>query len=231
VDSTFVVGVGTVVAAVVVFCGSVWMLLTMMLGARLAYFVTASVTLAFVLIMSVVWSFTPLGPVGQLPEYDEVDIGEQGQVEFGQASAYPDEPWQVPDEDDDEQTTKASEAESSSTDILETAITEGEIEVFESIDAAQVAPESTRLLEQDGEQYAAVLLEPVPEAGGGTEPAAENPDPQAEGTVLVVMRYDPGNPQGLARLIAMGTFIVFALHLFGLSRAEQKARQLKEQTA
>jgi hypothetical protein len=207
------------------------MLLSMVLGARLAYFVTASVTLAFVLIMGVVWSFTPLGPVGQLPEFDEVDIGERGQVEFGQASAYPEEPWQVPNDDDEEQTTKATEAENSALDILETAITEGEIEVFETVDAAQVAPDSTRLLEQDGQEYAALLVEPIPEAGGGTEPADPNPDPQAEGTVLVVMTYDPGNPQGLARLITLGTFVVFVLHLFGLSRAEAKARRLREQTA
>lgn len=229
-DSTFLTGMGAVVSAVIVFCGSVWLVLSMVTGARLAYFVTASITLAFVLIMGVVWSFTPLGPVGQLPEFDEVDIGAEGQVEFGQAGAYPGEPWQVPDEEDQEQTTKASEAESSATDILETAITEGEIEVFESADAAQVQADSTRLLEQDGEEYAAVLLEPVPEAGGGTEPADPNPDPQAEGTVLVVMQYDPGNPQGLARLITFGTLVLFVLHLFGLSRAEAKARQLREQT-
>jgi hypothetical protein len=231
VDTVFLTGVGAVVAAVVVFCGGIWMLLTMVLGARLAYFVVASITLAFVLIMSVVWSFTPLGPVGQLPEYDGVDIGAEGNVDFGQAGSYPNEPWQVPNEDDEEQTTKASEAESAATDVLEAAITDGEIDVFESVDAAQVTPDSTRLLEQDGVEYAAVMLEPVPEGGGGGETAQqEEPDPSTEGTALVIMKYDPGNPQGLARLIALGTLVVLAAHIFGLSRAEEKARRLREQT-
>jgi hypothetical protein len=166
-DSIFVTGVGAVTAGIVVFCGGVWMLLSMVLGARLAYFVTASITVSFVLIMATVWSFTPLGPVGQLPAFDEVGIGEQGQVDFAQASAYPNDPWKVPNTDDQEQATKASEAESTATNILEDALTNGEIDVFESPDAAQVMPDSTRLLEQDGEEYAAVLLQPAAEPGAG----------------------------------------------------------------
>jgi hypothetical protein len=229
-DSIFVTGVGSVVAGIVVFCGGIWMLLTMVLGGRLAYFVVASITTAFVLIMATVWSFTPLGPVGQLPEFDEVGIGEQGQVDFAQAGSYPNDPWKVPNTDDQEQATKASEAESSATSILETAITDGEIDVFESPDAAQVMPDSTRLLEQDGEEYAAVLLQPAAEAGAETQPS-ETPDPQAEGTALVIMKYDPGNPQGIARLIWVGTLLVLVVHLFGLSRAEARARRLREQTA
>jgi hypothetical protein len=229
-DSIFVTGVGSVVAGIVVFAGGIWMLLTMVLGGRLAYFVVASITTAFVLIMATVWSFTPLGPVGQLPEFDEVGIGEQGQVDFAQAGSYPNDPWKVPNTDDQEQATKASEAESSATSILETAITDGEIDVFESPDAAQVMPDSTRLLEQDGEEYAAVLLQPAAEAGAETQPS-ETPDPQAEGTALVIMKYDPGNPQGIARLIWGGTLLVLIVHLFGLSRAEARARRLREQTA
>jgi hypothetical protein len=230
-DSTFLTGVGAVVAAFVVFCGGIWMVLTMVLGARLAYFVTACITLSFIFIMTLVWSFTPLGPVGQLPEYDGVDIGEQGNVDFAQAGSYPNDPWKVPNEDDDEQTTKASEAESAATDVLEAAITDDQIEVFASVDQAQVAPDSTRLLELDGVEYAAVLLEAVAEEGGGGGETQTEIDPNAEGTALVIMKYDPGNPQGLARMMALGTLVVLAAHLFGLSRAEKKARRLREQTA
>jgi len=234
VDTTFLEGAGAVISAIIVFCGGVWMVLAIVLGARLSYFVTASITLAFVLIMGLVWSFaqqaTPLGPVGQLPEFKEVGIGEGGEVDFPQAGAYPNDPWHVPDEDDEAQTAKASEAESAATDVLEAAITEGKVEVFDSVDEAQVAPESVRLLEQDGAEYAAVLLQPAA-AEGAAEAEPEEPDPTAEGTVLVVMRYDPGNPLGLARSITLGIFIVLVLHLFGLSRAEKRARQLREQTA
>jgi hypothetical protein len=49
-----------------------------------------------------------------------------------------------------------------------------------------------------------------------------------DATMVVVMKYDPGNPLGKARMIAGGTFLVFALHLFGLSRAERKVKRETE---
>ena len=52
-DVIFTVGVGAVLSGIIVFVGSVWLLLSMVLGPRLAYFVAASITLAFLLIMSV----------------------------------------------------------------------------------------------------------------------------------------------------------------------------------
>jgi hypothetical protein len=230
-DETFLTGVGAVVSAIIVFCGSVWMILTIIMGARLAYFVTASVTLAFVAIMGIVWSFTPLGPVGQLPEYESEALGEGGDVDFGQAGAYPEEPWRPPNADDEAEVTKAAEAEGAAMEAVEQGIEDGNVEVFDAIDEAQVVSESTRMLEQDGTEYAAVLIGPVQTGAGQetTEPAEL--DPTAEDTVMVVLQYDPGNPLGLARLITLGTIAVLAVHLFGLSRAERAARRLRERTA
>ena len=219
----FVTGIGAVLSGIIVFCGSIWLLLTMVMGPRLAYFVTASVTLGFVLIMGLVWSFTQLGPVGQLPEYRDVALGEGGDVDFAAASAYPGEPWAAPAEDDDEAQTKASEAESGATDAIETALTEGEIDTFESIDQAQVVDDSTRLLVQEDAEYAAVLMGPLTTGDAPAEP--ETPDPSQEGTVLVILRYDPGNPLGMARIITVGIFAMLVVHLFGLSRAEARARR------
>ena len=69
-DTTFLTGSAAFLSAIIVFCGSVFLLLAFVLGARLAYWVTASVTLSFVFIMGAVWSYgTPLGPVGQLPKW------------------------------------------------------------------------------------------------------------------------------------------------------------------
>ncbi len=62
-DAIFVEGVAAVLAGIIVFCGSVFFLLSLVVGARLAYFITASVTLAFLSIMGVVWSVNPLGPL------------------------------------------------------------------------------------------------------------------------------------------------------------------------
>ncbi len=53
-DLTFVEGIAAAVSGIIIFCGSVWLLLTMIMGARLAYFVSASLFLGFILIKGVV---------------------------------------------------------------------------------------------------------------------------------------------------------------------------------
>src|ERR687892_914144 len=162
-DTLLVEGIGATVSAILVFCGSVWLLLTMVLGARLAYFVTASVTLAFILMMGVVWSFTnaasPLGPVGQLPSFSREGLGEGGDVDFGAAGSFPDEPWRVPDEDDDAETTQKSEAETAATEAVGEAIEAGEVTSIETADEATAVSDGTRLLEQDGVTYAGVIVQ------------------------------------------------------------------------
>src|SRR5680860_968601 len=103
-DTIFVEGIGAVVSAIIIFGGSVWLLLTMVLGARLAYFVTASVTLAFVVMMGVVWSINPLGPVGDLPGWDETGVSEDvAELEGPNASSYPEAPWEEFEEEDAEE--------------------------------------------------------------------------------------------------------------------------------
>ena len=123
-DMTFVEGIAAVVSAVIVFCGSVWLLLSMVLGPRLAYFVTASVTLGFLLIMGVVWSLSPLGPVGTTPEWKPLAIGVEGQqLDAGPAEGYPDGGgWREVDTNDEGEITQAAELGSASTEFLEVAI-------------------------------------------------------------------------------------------------------------
>ena len=211
-DLVFLEGIAATVAAIIVFCGSVFLLLAMVMGGRLAYFVTASVTLAFLLMMGVVWSLNPLGPVGKLPEWDPLDIGaDASALEFGPAAEYPEGGWQAVDTEDQAETAEASELESSATSYLETAIEEGEVDTFEAASDAVVNTDLTRLLEQEGSQYGAVTLEPA-EGGQGEE-------------TVVVMSYDPGNPLGPARVITFVTFLLLVLHLVGLSMSERRARQ------
>jgi hypothetical protein len=213
VDLVFIEGIAATVASVIIFCGSIFLLLAMVMGARLAYFVTASVTLAFLLMMGVVWSINPLGPVGQLPEWSDVGVAaDASAVDFGPAAEYPERPWQPVDTEDDAQVTQATELESSSSDALAAAIEEGAVDTFESAEDGLVNSDLTRLLQQGGTEYGAVTLEPSSE------------DVQGEPTV-VVMQYDPGNPLGPARAITAGTFVLLVLHLFGLSMSERRARE------
>src|SRR5918996_2734205 len=228
-DEIFVTGLGVTISAILVFCGSVWLLLALVLGARLAYFVTASITLAFVLMMGVVWSFTPLGPVGDLPSFSAEAVGEGGDVDFGAAGSFPGEPWRVPDEDDDAETTQKSEAETAATEAVGEAISAGDITSIEAPDDATAVSDGTRLLEQDGVTYAGVIVQSS-DTGSGDEQEPEI-DPESEGNVLVVLQYDPGNPLGTARTVTLGVLIVLGAHLFGLSRSERKGREPVETTA
>jgi hypothetical protein len=225
-DQTFWTGLAATASALIVFCGSVWLVLAIVVGNKLAYFVTASVTLAFVLIMTIVWSFaqpaTPLGPVGELPEFLTEAVGEPGEVDFGAADSYPESPWQPVDQEDEAATARAAEAETAAMDALEVAIQDQEITTFESVEDAAVVADSTRFLEQDGTEYSATLVGPLDE-----EVDINNP----EEAVLVISQYDPGNPLGLARTIGLGTLIALVVHLFLLSRSERRARRLAEQTA
>ena len=217
---TAIIGIAAVVSGIIVFCGSVWMLLTLVIGARLAYFVTASVTLAFVLIMGAVWSFgdVPLGPVGVQPKWNQVAIAEsQADVNFGPASSYPDSPWFQADTEDAAQAAQVAELKSAATDYLQDQIDDGKITAFETASDALVTDGSERLIESDGKQYGAVAIEPA-EGKKGED-------------LFVVMSYDPGNPFLPARQIALGALVLFILHLIGLSRAEAAARRTAEATA
>ncbi|MGH2701248.1 MAG: hypothetical protein ACRDJB_03650 [Actinomycetota bacterium] len=248
-DTIFVEGVAAVVSAVIVFCGSVWLLLTMVLGARLAYFITASVTLAFLVMMGLVWSLNPLGPVGALPGWEEVSVSEdQAELEGPSAGSYPDSPWQSFDEENEDDAALASELESAATESAGAGIESGDIEAFE--DAAQliVSEGSARYVESDGVRYGAVQLEPAPapeeeEAEEEAEepiqqlevspvpspsptPASELPDESAR--VYALFELDPGNPLGTARMITAGGFLLLVAHLFGLGRSERRSRALTE---
>lgn len=231
-DLIFVEGIAAVVSAVLIFIGSAFLLLTLITGARLAYFITASVTLGFVFIMTLVWSQgTPLGPVGELPEWQSVALAEDSSAaDFGPATEYPEGDWTVPDEDDPTEVTQAGELESAAIDYLEEAVNAGEADVeFLSATDATVTDDSTRLLTQGEDLYGALRLqastsaiEENKEADPGQIGTQVTPE---DATAFVVMKYDYGNPLGKARTIAAGTFLLFAAHLFGLSRVERKIRQ------
>lgn len=240
-DTITIAGIAGFAAALTVFCGSVFLLLALVMGARLAYFVSASVTLGFVLIMSVVWSFgtVPLGPVGQfgkpvaksIPHWESIDLGaEQSALDFQAAGAYPDGGgWHKVDEDEPHQTTLAGELINAATDFLEQRIDAsegGEALGYQDAGDATVDEETVRLLTRDGDEYGMATLEPSTSTGGAE--AGAQPETSAP-TLYFVARFEPGNQFGKARMISAGTFVLFVLHLFGLSRAERRAKAEREE--
>ena len=216
-DIAFISGMAAFVSAIIIFVGSAFLLLMLILGPRLAYFITASITLAFLLIMGVVWSINPLGPVGQMPSWDEVGVAtDAASIEkFGAASSYPEGDWRAPNTEDTKEAAQASELESSGTEAIVAAAGEGALEGWpQNPEGPVVVDDSSRLIEVDGDLYGATTLE------------VDNEGEMVE--AVAVMKYDPGNPLGQARMLTIGTLILFVLHLFGLSRAERRGRQREE---
>ena len=211
-DTAFITGMSAFVSSVIIFIGAAFLLLMLVIGARLAYWLTASITFGFLLIMAVVWSINPLGPVGELPSWSTVDVAEDANaLDFDEAAQYPESPWRGASEDDAAETAKVAELESAAAEAFATAIDEGELD-FALTDSVVAAEDGSVLLDQAGTEYGMVKLEVTNVL---TEPV---------GAAHVVMKYDPGNPLGQARMIAGGTFLLFVLHLFGLSWAERKVK-------
>lgn len=247
-DSIFVEGVAATISSIIVFCGSVWLLLALVLGPRLAYFVTASITLGFLLLMGVVWSIgEPLGPVGELPSYSAVGAGDSpAEAGFGPAAEFPDGGgWFAPNEEDGAALEIKTGAEGAAVDALQEAIDEGQVTAFERADEAAADAESTRLLEQGGTFYAAVRFEAIPsEPEEGDAPtdqdiapeegdtpaeddaAAEEETVDEDAEAYVFLEQDPGNPSGEARMVTVGFLGLLVLHLVGLSYSEKRARRV-----
>lgn len=243
IDTLTITGIAGFAAALLVFCGSVFLLLALVMGARLAYFVTASVTLAFVLIMTVVWSFgtVPLGPVGQfgkpvaqaIPHWEPIDMDQEpASLDFAPAADYPEGDWHEPDPNDEHEKTIAGELLNAAGDFLEEKIGEsedGRALGYEDAGDATPVDDSVRLIERDGDEYGMAKLEPTPVVvsteGAEASVTTEEPGPD----LYFVGRFEPGNQFGKARMMAAGAFILFVLHLFGLSRAERRAKAEREE--
>jgi hypothetical protein len=210
VSTIFVTGVAVTVAGIIVFIGSIFLLLALVMGARLAYFVTASVTLAVLVILGVVWSINPLGPVGQLPEWEPQGAADTpAQINFAPMSSYPNGPWKAPDKNDAAQVSLASAMQGVATAALQSGITSGKVKNFPTTSTAVVDATKTRLLTQGGKQYGAVTY-------GSTSGKPTS--------AVALFFYNPGDPLGPPRKITLGLFIVFALHLFGMNRIERKSK-------
>lgn len=102
-DTVFVQGMIATVLSFAVFVGTPWLVLSMVLGARMAYLVIASVFFGVMLILSGMWFLNGLGPKGLDTTWFAVGVGDSlSQVEgFGgtyDVSDYPQGDWEVPAE-------------------------------------------------------------------------------------------------------------------------------------
>jgi hypothetical protein len=102
-DAVAVKGVVAVIVAVAVFIGSVLLLLSLVLGPRLAYFLTGSIVFGVMVILSLIWFGSKLGPKGSETTWLAIGAGpDLKEVEHGKTkydvSDYPGGDWAEPKE-------------------------------------------------------------------------------------------------------------------------------------
>lgn len=133
-------GILALVTAIVILVGSVWLLLSMVVGARLSYLITASSFFGILILLSVIWVLTAFGPAGPPTTWFAIAVGSDlseasYQDETYDVGSFPGGDWKIPAEKDfiadlGGENDTLTEAETARP-VLETAI------------SAVVAPEKT----------------------------------------------------------------------------------------
>jgi hypothetical protein len=209
-------GLGAVISALVLFCGSVFLLLAAIFGIRMGYLMAATGFFGLLLILALLWAFgapgTPayLGPKGTLPHWDPVGAGQDvTSPNFPVIDRYPQAPWHEPGG------AETPEVEGVTTALQEFLAEEANADLEARGVEGQVVPEdfqltNMRFTEVDGTKLAAVTAV----AGtGGRE-------------VEAVAVRDEGN-EGLPSFISLGIAVIgLGVHLPLLDRAERRRKDV-----
>jgi hypothetical protein len=105
----------TVAMAIIIFIGSVYLLLSAVFGPRMAYFVMAVALFGWMVILSSIWAFgfwsqgidtrTNLGPRGTEPHWQAFGVGVTvASDSYPVVQKYPGKPWVAPQGEEDERT-------------------------------------------------------------------------------------------------------------------------------
>jgi hypothetical protein len=214
----FTKGIAVTVTAVVLFIGSVYLLLAAIFGLRMGYLVLAVSFFGWMLILSALWAFgvpgtlPDLGPRGTEPHWEVFAAG-TGTVEsqYPQTAKYPGPPWSPPNE--------TSEA---SVDSVRTAVQN------------YLAQRASEQLRERGEDVALDFTDFAVEDFAFTN-AADGEDHLGAGrgfytaggpAVTVFVVYDKGNVDIYSWSFLAASALGFAIHLPFLDRAERRRRAI-----
>jgi hypothetical protein len=218
---TIVKGVGVTVMGLILFVGSVYLLLSAVLGRWMGFLVLVACLSGWMVIQSSLWLFgfwsqgletpTNLGPKGSEPAWVVLDATNSAASEaYKEFGTYPDAPWAPP--------TAAVEADRT--------VIEGQAQVF--------------LAEELNTQLGIALTDPhaVPPtaflvddvklttAADGTQLAVARAHYVGGGPQWTVSMYlDPGSVPRYSYMFLAGSIIVFLLVLPFLDRAEKKRKE------
>jgi hypothetical protein len=205
-----------VVAALILFCGSIYLLLSAVFGLRMGYLVAATGFFAFFIILAALWAFGApgtlpfLGPKGSLPTWVPVAAGDDlRSPTFPVVDRYPGGPWEDP-----------------------TNKTQGQVEPVTTEFQEFLAEEAARELRQSGLEGE---LEPAEfqiteirfTQVGETKLAAATAFSATGGRTVEVVGYlEPGN-QAMPSYVALGIAVVgFLVHIPFLDRAERRRKDV-----
>lgn len=227
---TVLEGWAAVISGLVLFCGSVLLLLAAIFGLRMGYLMMATGLFAFMIVLSALWSFgapgTPafLGPKGELPHWVALDEGASvSSATHPVVGEYPGGPWVAPPEPT-ETTVVAPEGE------------EGGLAA--EVDAASLVFQEFLAEEANAEaQRAGVEGEILPEdfeitdirftKAGDTELAAARGHAIGGGPEVVVVGFkDQGNLEFPSYAFLAASVIGFLVHLPFLDRAERRRKEI-----
>lgn len=215
---TNIEGALVVIMALVLFCGSVYLLLSAIFGPRMGYLIAATGLFAFMIILSAIWAFgapgTPkyLGPKGKLPAWVAVGAGTTLRSStHPQIENYPAAPWEGPGND----ATLSEEVEPATLAFQDFLAEEANRELRQARLPGEVAPAdfqitNVRFSEVDGRLLAAAQAFA---SGGGPE-------------VVVFGFKHEGDEATPSYAALIGSILGFAVHLPFLDRAERKRKDI-----
>ncbi|MGH2724749.1 MAG: hypothetical protein ACRDI0_10905 [Actinomycetota bacterium] len=216
IDRTLIEGVAAVIAALVLFCGSVFLLLAAVFGPRMGYLVAATAFFGFMLILSALWVFgapgTPrfLGPKGELPHWVAVGAGtDLESPTFPVISDYPGGRWEESGEEE------TAEVEPVTLAFQEFLAEEATGELRRRGVEGNVSPEDFEIKDI---RFA---------RSGETQLAAATAFAATGGRQVTVLGLRDEGDEPVPSFIALGIAVIgFAIHIPLLDRAERRRKEI-----
>jgi hypothetical protein len=219
---TFWKGIITVLCAVILFVGSVYVLLSAVFGLRMGYLVLAVSFFGWMIILSLLWTFGQpkllgvtgtlknLGPRGTEPHWQVIDAGTgEFTTKFKVTSAYPDPPWAKPN--------AATEA---AVDTVRSAV-----QKYLVAQADEQLAKQGQNVELDPTSFTVQDVEFATE--GHTSLVAAHAFFQDGGPQITVFAYhDPGNVPAYSYAFLGASIFGFLIHLPFLDIAERRRKAI-----
>jgi len=215
-------GAGVVIAAFLLFIGSVYVLLSAIFGRWMGYALLVTCFSGWLIIQSSLWAFgfwsqgpdtkTNLGPRGPDPTWLVLNAGlTAGSDRFGEFDTFPQKPWATPDMKDELQASDALAAEGAATTTLSNAANQKlgiDQYAITAVTPSQFTVDSVHFATAGKTKLAVIQAHFT---GGGPE-------------TTLSMYFDSGSVPAYSYLILVLSILVFAIHLPLLDRAEKKRR-------